>query len=133
MRLLLIAEGVRFCLSGVSCFFPGVTFSGVLLLFVPLMDLLTPEVDGATSNFSDSFVIDGDLIKPLAWPGDFSFELSSFAAGVLKVSPLPGVCRFVSAGRLRDSASILLFFLFLKSPSFPSSVEDSSDSYSFLS
>ena len=97
------------------------------------MDLLTPEVDGVTSNFSDSFVIDGDLINTLTWAGDFYFELSSFAAGVLKVSPLPGVCRFVSAGRLRDSASILLFFLFLKSPSFRSSVEDSSDSYSFLS
>ena len=59
----------------------GDTFSGVLILVVPLVDLLTPEVDGATSNFSDSFVIDGDLINTLTWAGDFSFELSSFAAG----------------------------------------------------
>ena len=102
--LVLIAVGGGSCLPGVSCFFPGETFSGVLIL-LPLVVLL----DGATSNFSASFVIDGDLINPLAWAG----EPSSFDDGVLNV-------------RLRDVLT-LLFFLLLKSPSSPSSVEDSWD------
>ena len=65
---------------GVSCFFHGDTFSGDLPLFVPLVVLLIPEVDGATSNFSVSFVIEGDLMSHFVWEGDFSFELSSFDA-----------------------------------------------------
>ena len=73
----------------------SLSFLGVLIL-LPLVVLLTPEVEGAISNFSASFMMDGDLINPLALAGDILFVPSSLDAGVLKVSPFPGVCWLVT-------------------------------------